>query len=490
MTSVLPEAESKVTSMKQKLNDLRRKEEARSFLSFSRENLSISQSDIEQGFSKYRMQPWRNTILCLLALFLSLVCLGVEISRFHYTTVNTREIEDLKRTVESLKHRLLKEDLLDELKAFEEQLYAESNDDDPSETDIDNMDYESNYDEENFSSHDYSSDYQDIPKYGAKPSDFPDSTIAPVPTPPELSTNKAIVEELLAAVRKVETKQELKKSHRHDDRQEKEYNELKNNTENLTISKSKRSIEESHGSKRVNNRRQARIKMRRMRNASSTSWDTLEDRSELGQNKSSRYPPKKYTHSAKRTVDSVNANGELNLKSMVGNRTKRVPHQMQKQAHRTQDTVAFHFHGNVEARGIESHQNGKIRHTSSVFTAWKQSDWVSEFNMNRHFVLAEDGRLTVNTAGLYLVYGQIHYYDDSEQLGFHIEVNNKPILKCVLDNSIGQRNISQTCYSAQVIPLKGNDIIVFKEITFTRIVIFNKLNSFFGLVKLGELPNN
>lgn len=123
MTSVLSEEESKVAKMKQKLmNDVHVKEETRSFLSFSRENLSISQSDIEQGFNKHRFRPNRNTILSVTALIIALLCLGLESWKFHCSLVNAREIEELKRSVESLKHRFLEEDLLDELKAFEEQV--------------------------------------------------------------------------------------------------------------------------------------------------------------------------------------------------------------------------------------------------------------------------------------------------------------------------------------------------------------------------------
>lgn len=123
MTSVLPEEETKVPRMKQKLmNDVHVKEETRSFLSFSRENLSISQSDLEQGFNKHRFRPNRHTILSVTALLIALLCLGLESWKFHCSLINSREIKELKRSVESLKYRFLEEDLLDELKAFEEQV--------------------------------------------------------------------------------------------------------------------------------------------------------------------------------------------------------------------------------------------------------------------------------------------------------------------------------------------------------------------------------
>lgn len=104
------------------MNDVHIKEETRSFLSFSRENLSISQSDLEQGYNKQRFRPKRNTILSVTALLIAFLCLALECWEFHYSLINAREIEDLKRSVDSLKHRILEEDLLDEVKAFEEQV--------------------------------------------------------------------------------------------------------------------------------------------------------------------------------------------------------------------------------------------------------------------------------------------------------------------------------------------------------------------------------
>lgn len=123
MTSMLSEEDSKVARMKQKLmNDVHVKEETRSFLSVFRENLSISPSDLEQGFNKHRFRPNRNTILSVTALLIALLCLSLESWKFHCSLINAREIEELKRSVESLKHRFVKEDLLNELKAFEEQV--------------------------------------------------------------------------------------------------------------------------------------------------------------------------------------------------------------------------------------------------------------------------------------------------------------------------------------------------------------------------------
>lgn len=91
------------------------------------------------------------------------------------------------------------------------QLYAEESteDNDSSETDIDNADYDSNYDDDGSASHDYSGDYRSPLIYGSRSSDFRDvtSTSIPIPTSQDPGVNEDMVE-LLAALRKVEAKHE------------------------------------------------------------------------------------------------------------------------------------------------------------------------------------------------------------------------------------------------------------------------------------------
>lgn len=76
--------------------------------------------------------------------------------------------------------------------------------------------------------------------------------------------------------------------------------------------------------------------------------------------------------------------------------------------------------------------NGRARHYNGVFRAWQPSEWVADLGMSRHFTLAGDGRLTVHEPGLYLVYAQIHYLDEHDENGFHVLVNGKPILQCMV----------------------------------------------------------
>lgn len=107
------------------------KDETRSFLDFSRENLSISQSELEQGFNKPPkcFRPSRHSVLSLVVIFVVLACAAVEIWEFHRVISNSRDIEIIKqdvevikRDVEALRHRMFGEDFVDDLKAFEEQV--------------------------------------------------------------------------------------------------------------------------------------------------------------------------------------------------------------------------------------------------------------------------------------------------------------------------------------------------------------------------------
>uniref|UniRef100_A0ABD2WF45 Uncharacterized protein n=1 Tax=Trichogramma kaykai TaxID=54128 RepID=A0ABD2WF45_9HYME len=192
MTSLLPNDDASAASrFKQKPRALLKKslsqrcaksEESRSFLDFSRENLNISTSELEQGFNGnsgnnkhnngscstsssssgssgrsslgfyccwHRRACRAQTFLCCLALILALGCMALQVWKMRQVADNFKALEAMRSDVETLKHRLLEKDLLDELRAFEEQLYSEGTNDDESPTN----DYDSSYEdqEEEFS---------------------------------------------------------------------------------------------------------------------------------------------------------------------------------------------------------------------------------------------------------------------------------------------------------------------------------------------------
>ncbi|XP_058800199.1 uncharacterized protein LOC131669384 [Phymastichus coffea] len=156
MTSVLPDDENNVTRLKRKSHTVLNKQcsdESRTFLTFSRENLSMSScSELEQGFNRSsRLRCCclckKQTLLSCAALFLALCCTVLELWKLRKVVANARDIEEISRDMESLKHRFLEKDLLDELRAFEEQLYGGDTDDEDNESVSSNGDYDPNYDD-------------------------------------------------------------------------------------------------------------------------------------------------------------------------------------------------------------------------------------------------------------------------------------------------------------------------------------------------------
>lgn len=97
----------------------------------------------------------------------------------------------------------------------------------------------------------------------------------------------------------------------------------------------------------------------------------------------------------------------------------------------------MHYGGDSSLFSEEEHSgNGKGKHSESIFRAWQPSDWVTELGMNKHFTLSKNGKLTVQESGLYLAYAQIHYLDEHDENGFHMMVNNEPILQCTVSVNI------------------------------------------------------
>ncbi|XP_011875018.1 PREDICTED: uncharacterized protein LOC105565988 isoform X2 [Vollenhovia emeryi] len=536
MTSMLSGEESNAAKMKQKLmGDAPAKEETRSFLNFSRENLSISQSDLEQGFNRSRLvRPSKTTILSVAALMALILCLSLQSWKL---LSNTHEIEQLRRDVDILKHRFLEQDLMDELKAFEEQLYAEESteDNDPGETDIDNADYDSNYDDDGSASHDYAGDYHTPLTYGARSSDFHGitSTSIPVPTSSDPGTNEDMVE-LLATLRKVEAKHEqdfernLRENHKSIERdrlkgghKRQSSHEEKMSDANSTRHKSDvvREVASSgHAKESVKSKRSVndgltddpvrdttsgkRYNTGRVVVSRANSYASVE--SDVNDNPETdlQHPPKKYHAHALETIPLArrhqlyeettqppsryeSESTEIVDDRRIGWRSRDLS-ENRTVVRRPVQVYAIHYGADSTLFSTQDEHtgNGRARHYNGVFRAWRPSDWVADLGMSRHFTLS-DGKVTVHEPGLYQVYAQIHYLDEHDENGFHMLVNGKPILQCMI-YSPGMGHKSRSCYSSQVTLLQAGDHLVLKDIGSARYTLFQHDKSFFGLVKVGE----
>lgn len=549
MASMLPEEASKAAKMKQRLmSNGHVKEETRSFLNFSRENLSVSHSDLEREFNGSRQRPSRNMILSVSALMISILCLGLVSWKL---SSNAREIEQLKRDVDSLK-RFLELDLINEIKALKE-LYGESSEDnDPGEADIDNADYDSNYDDDGSASHDYPDNSRTLLTYGSRSSGSLKTTTTSVPmsTP---DPHKAIVENKQENYKNNErerleeehTTVSLNREEKIDDANNAEHKRDIASTGNVRGSmKLKRSVSDHTMAddslmNTSNYYRAGRYPTKKAIQSVSKTRSYASDESRMNNNStgiialleqtnSTPHSPKKYhTHARLETFppvhddqlneaitrpnnrmsensETVSGDGRVNrgnahrdiegteIHKSVQNfkvAEKELRRRLTRRHLRAPRQVyAIHYGADSALFTAEDEHtgNGRARHNNGIFKAWQPSDWVADLGMNRHFTLATDGKLTVHEPGLYLAYAQIHYLDEHDENGFRLLVNGRPILQCML-YSPGLGHKSRSCFSAQVTVLQTGDHLVLKDIGSTRYTLFQHDKSFFGLVKLGEL---
>ncbi|XP_037923388.1 protein eiger isoform X2 [Hermetia illucens] len=150
-------------------------------------------------------------------------------------------------------------------------------------------------------------------------------------------------------------------------------------------------------------------------------------------------------------------------------------------------SVAVHYVGDT-SRYIPGHHrhyegNGRLRHTGGVYVDWAVDPSISNSNQ---FFRMENGIVTVQETGIYLIYAQLFYHDDHDTNGFRIEKNGVPFLICTtMTHSVDRVTKSNTCFTSGVTLLKADDNIRISDLAYDRHVILDPVRSFFGLVKLG-----
>ncbi|XP_074115618.1 TNF superfamily member 12 eiger [Cotesia typhae] len=416
------------------------REERKSFLN-SRENLSVS--DIEQGFNKHLSCVRINkcTLLNVLTIVLIVACICFETFNLPRVIDNKREIENLRRDLDLLRRQFYEENFLDKIMAFEEQLYDDEDMDDSEQESEDYADYDSK---------------------------VPASSNA---TDPDEKFERA-----LDALDKLE---EIKS---------KDWKKIYDDGFNKT--------DEDNESKSHQRRR------RFISDESPVAY--TKDNVPVFQSPFPRIVKNKtdYKH-RKNLTDQILSRDYLVIKNYYkrkhqGNRRqyRKAPEEMTKVGKKimkrnlrmSRQILAAHYGADSSLfRSEDEHAgNGKARHAEGVFKAWRSSDWMDDFGMDRYFILAEDGKLTIHESGLYLVYAQIHYLDEHDENGFHFLVNGRPILQCMV-YSPGLEHKSRSCFSAQVTFLEAGDHVVLKDVGGSRYTLFQKDKSFFGLIKLGDI---
>lgn len=83
---------------------------------------------------------------------------------------------------------------------------------------------------------------------------------------------------------------------------------------------------------------------------------------------------------------------------------------------------------------------------------------------------------------------QIYYHDDHDTNGYVIELNESPLFQCTTTTLSTERHTkSNTCHTSGVTYINANDRIHIKDLGSRRYALFKEEQSFFGLVRLGDL---
>lgn len=167
----------------------------------------------------------------------------------------------------------------------------------------------------------------------------------------------------------------------------------------------------------------------------------------------------------------------------------RAGHHGQKQQQQ-RGCAAAHYEGHVAASRKTSHYggsegNGHLRntHPDSLFADWQPAAWMESQRCEEHFRLYS-GQVTVATAGLYYLYAQINYLEDSDINGFEIQVNAETLVKCITMESSDLEEKINTCHTGAVTYLGPGDAVSIRDLEPNRHSILLPDRSFFGLVRL------
>jgi len=143
-----------------------------------------------------------------------------------------------------------------------------------------------------------------------------------------------------------------------------------------------------------------------------------------------------------------------------------------------QSQGAIHVEG---AGGVNAHQL-----TGSVFSHWKVARWAQKLRLENRFEL-KDGRITVASPGIYYLYAQINYLDESDVNGFQIYVNDSPIFLCTaMTHTPTATTKANTCYTGGVTFLEHGDQVFVKNLDENRSAVMLSAHSFFGLLQVSD----
>lgn len=528
MTSVLLSKSSSNKAGDQELLTGKNKsgeEEARAFLTFSSggEDASVAEQGLCQRRRRLSGGQLSALTVCLLvlvgALAIAITCLEL----YHRREIDhlQTDLVALRRDVDSLKRRVLEEDLLNDLKLFEDAVNAEEaasddeeedDEEDEEDEDLDDVNYYGDEEDEDPSRHGkFHEKYEEMLKRPKRESE----SAVPVIAQSYGAHNKTGPSEGLRLYESLVAGGGRGEPHEVTEDPIKDYHRASPVWTSKHQRKHHREVEQQpqyhrHHAQSGTTQKPSSIISRRSRVMETDDDDTR--RQTLSNNrlmfqtgaKQSTVPPPldgevvvrvyqdpkeipqvragdaynhgkprrwKKRHPTKKTLENLQE--EPRQPSSVGRR--RMP--------------AAHFHGDSSkySTSHEHFEGNRLRHPG-MFEDWTPSSWVNQLRMSQQFVY-ENGKLEVKGSGLYFVYAQIQYLDKHDTNGYQVFVNREPQMQCVVTthtDSDPHRPKSNSCFTAAVLYLNEGDQLSVRDIVSLRYSVFERTKSFFGLFKIGH----
>merc|ERR1719209_444685 len=129
---------------------------------------------------------------------------------------------------------------------------------------------------------------------------------------------------------------------------------------------------------------------------------------------------------------------------------------------------------------LEAGDPTELRHDGR-HTHWKLARWARRLGAASSFPLSPGGEVGVPSPGLYLVFAQVSYLEKARQVGFTIEVNDRPKVECSERRGAGMQI---SCYTGGLLYLEQGDKVSLKDSSPASKVDSGLGRTFMGIVKL------
>merc|ERR1712130_66663 len=112
---------------------------------------------------------------------------------------------------------------------------------------------------------------------------------------------------------------------------------------------------------------------------------------------------------------------------------------------------------------------------------WKLARWARRLGASSSFPLSPGGGVGVPSPCLYLVFAQVSYLEKARQVGFSIEVNDRPKVECSERRGAGMQI---SCYTGGLLYLEQGDKVSLKDSSSASKIDSGLGRTFMGIVKL------